>query len=105
MARLLGQKAINKVVSHVEGVHHELGDVARRIKGNAEARLAIHRQTGSARVTLTEGETDWLVNLEDNAALSIEFGHVVKGKYETDPPKFAPGLYILTGAAGLENIG
>lgn len=102
--RLIGQKAMNRVVSHLEGVHNELGDVARRVEKQAERRLAMHRDTGDAKVTRTEGDVDWFVNLVDDAALSIEFGHWVKGKYEDkDHPQYVPGLYILSTAGGLDS--
>lgn len=102
MVRLISDKAMNRVVSHLEPVHNELGDVARRIRKSAQGRLEIHRYSGTAKVTISEGDVDWFVNLEDAAAISIEFGHWVKGKYE-DPskPKFVQGLYIISRAAGL----
>lgn len=101
MVRLIGEKAMNRVVSHQEGVHGELGDVARKVAGNATARLAIHKKTGAAQVTITQGKVDWFVNLDDDAAMSIEFGHWVKGKYERSKPQYVQGLYILSRAAGL----
>ena len=96
-------KGMNQLISHMGGVHSELGDVARSRKRNAERRLAMHRYSGAAQVTISEGAVDWFVNLDDPAAMSIEFGHWVKGKYE-DPlkQKFVPGLYILTLGAGLD---
>lgn len=101
MVALIGDKAMNRVVSHLDGVHASVGDVARRVKGNATARLAIHQKTGAAHVTISDGKVDWFVNLEDEAAMSIEFGHWVEGKYKTDKPKYVQGLYILSRAAGL----
>ncbi|WP_231951406.1 DUF5403 family protein [Nocardia terpenica] len=98
---MIGQKAMNQVVSHVDGVKDAIGDEAKEIGSRAEARLAGHRRSGRAQVTVTNGDVDSFVNLEDPAALSIEFGHMVKGKYETEEPKYVPGLYIITGAAGL----
>lgn len=100
--KLISDRAMNQVISHLPGVHDELGDVARRIKRTADGRLAIHRYSGKAKVTLTEGSVDWFVNLDDAAAMSIEFGHWVKGKYEDkSKPKYVQGLYIITRAAGL----
>ena len=100
MVRLINQKAMNIVVSHHRDVQSELDSVQRRVHGNASRRLAMHRHAGQASVTMTDGGVDRFVNLEDPAALSIEFGHWVKGKFETDTPKFVPGLYILGTAAG-----
>lgn len=105
MAKLYyNDRGFNQLISHMEGVHNEGGDIARRVKGNAERRLAPHRKSGVTRVTISQGEVDWFVNLEGETELaveSIEFGHWVKGKYETDKPKYVQGLYILTRAAGL----
>lgn len=101
--KLIGEKAMNHVVSHLEGVHSEVGDAARRVEKNAERRLAMHHDTGAAHITRTEGDVDWFVNLVDDAALSIEFGHWVKGKYEDkERPQYVPGLYILSTGAGLD---
>jgi hypothetical protein len=106
MARLMSEKALNTVVARIPGVHDALGGVARRVAGAAKGRLAVHKFQGHSRITITEGDVDWFVNLDDSrgdhAAMSIEFGHIVKGKYE-DPgkPKYVPGLYILSTAAGL----
>jgi hypothetical protein len=101
MARLISQKAMNRVVSHLDEVKSEVAEKALEVGLRAEARLAGHRRTGRAQVTVTQGDVDAFVNLEDPAVLSIEFGHMVKGKFETDVPKYVPGLYIITGAAGL----
>jgi hypothetical protein len=101
MARLIGQKAMNRVVSHQPESVDACADKAQEVSGVAKSRLAAHRHSGDAQVTVTHGDVDSFVNLEDVAALSIEFGHMVKGKFETDTPKHVPGLYIITGAAGL----
>lgn len=101
--KLIGEKAMNRVVSHLEGVHHAVGDAARRVEVQAERRLAMHHDTGAAHITRTEGDVDWFVNLVDEAALSIEFGHWVEGKYkDEDHPQYVPGLYILSTASGLD---
>lgn len=99
--QLIGDKAMNRVVSHQDGVKAAVYSQAVEIHGRAESRLSMHRDTGKARVTITRGDTDAFVNLEDRAALSIEFGHAVKGKYAGGEVKYVPGLYIITGAAGL----
>jgi hypothetical protein len=99
--QLIGQTAMNHVISHLGGVKDAVKDEAQEIGHRADARLAAHRYSGAADVNVTSGGVDSFVNLEDPAALSIEFGHWVKGKYETETPKYVPGLYIITGAAGL----
>lgn len=98
MARIYSEKVMNRIVSHLPGVHDELGDTARRVQRSAKRRLVAHKQTGKADVTLTEGDVDWLVNLEDQAALSIEFGHYTRTK---DGYVYVQGLYVLSRAAGL----
>ncbi|SUA04008.1 Uncharacterised protein [Mycolicibacterium fortuitum] len=102
MARLYSEKVMNRIVAQLPGVHDELGDTARRVRHSATRRLETHFHSGDARVTLTEGDVDWFVNLDDKAAMSIEFGHWVKGKYESPGhPKYVQGLYILSKAAGI----
>lgn len=102
MARvtLIGQKKMNKVISHEPGVIASVRSQAQRIGSKAEARLASHRHSGHASISITYGETDSFVNLDDEAALSIEFGHgLVHFGKRTNVN--IPGLYIITGAAGL----
>lgn len=93
---LIPDKRMNKRVSHLPGVVKSVRNQANRIADKAEVRLAAHRYEGQAEITVSYGRTDSFVNLDDPAALSIEFGHDhnVTGK----PVK---GLYIVTGAAGL----
>lgn len=102
MVQLISQKAMNHVVSHTPEARGAVRAEAGVVAGRAEGRLAAHRKTGKHRVTETHGDVDSFVNLEGPAVLSVEFGHMVKGKFE-DPehPKKVPGLYIITGAAGL----
>lgn len=107
MAKIISEAAMRRVLARQPGIHRALGDTARRVQGNAERRLALHRQTGNAKVTLTEGKLDWFVNLEDIAVLSIEYGHwaktrngeLIRGK--DGKPIYVQGLYILSTAAGL----
>lgn len=89
---------MNKVVSNLPGVHDHLGDVASRAQRRGATQLAMHRHEGHAKVTTTEGDVDWFVNLDDEAgeraAAAIEFGYSRNGK-------IVRGLYILTRATGL----
>lgn len=69
--------------------------VAEAIKAEAQSRLAMHRDTGAARVILNpDGKSGVYVELIDKAAVSIEFG--AKNKRAG---RFVPGLYIIHGAA------
>ncbi|WP_181022307.1 DUF5403 family protein [Mycobacterium avium] len=103
MAKLISRKALNSIVSHLEGVRVEVHHEAKEVGRVAEGRLAGHRKTGEHEVTVTQGEVDSFVNLEGEHPESVEFGHWVRGKYENpEKPKFVPGLYIITGAADLD---
>lgn len=94
-------KAFNHFIASLGEVQREVQETALDGGVDAERRLAAHRDTGAASVSVTEGDIDAFINLDDPNALSIEFGHLVKGKYERDEPKYVPGLYIITGGAGL----
>lgn len=100
MVQLYSKKVVHTIVAHE--VHSAINDQAKEVSKVAEARLAAHRKTGSHEITVTEGEVDSFVNLDGPSPESVEFGHWVEGKYKTDPPKFAQGLYILTGSADLD---
>lgn len=100
--RLYSDRVVNQIVSHLPEVHRELGEHAASIQARARGRLALHYYEGDSKIEVTEGAVDWFVSLVDHAAMSIEFGHWVGGKYrDPDKPKFVQGLYIITGAAGL----
>jgi hypothetical protein len=101
MSTLISQEAMNRVVSHLPDCKEACATKADEVKGVAEGRLAAHRKSGEHQVTITHGDVDSFVNLEGPAAMSVEFGHMVKGKYERSTPKKVAGLYIITGAAGL----
>lgn len=99
---------MNTIISHLGEVNHAVQDKANERGRVAKGRLASHHDTGAAEVTVTHGDVDSFINLDDTAgegaAMSIEFGHWVKGKFEDpDHPQFVPGLYIITGAAGLDS--
>lgn len=92
------------VFNHIVGeaassaVHEKTDQVGDR----AKARLASHRRSGEHEVFIEHEDIDGLYGLEGVHPESVEFGHWVEGKFRTDPPKFAEGLYIITGAAGLD---
>lgn len=96
MATVIGQKSMNKIVSHLEGVGLAVHETAREIGGKAESRLATHRDTGAAEIEVERGDVDSYVSLVDEAAVSIEFGHK-----NAQTGRYVHGLYIVTGAAGL----
>lgn len=100
MAYLVPRRVLHTIVAHEvrDGVHDE----AEKVGDRAKANLARHRREGKHHVTVTAGSVDSFVNLIGEAAMSLEFGHWVEGKFKTDPPTFAQGTYILTGAADLD---
>lgn len=101
MAYVYGDKTVNRIVSHEPGVRAAVADAALEIASDAEGRLARHYKSGEHRIEVEQGRTDAYVWLVGQGALGVEFGHWVKGAYESDPPKYAEGLYIISGAAGL----
>jgi hypothetical protein len=93
-------KNLEEIVASMPGVRDEVHHVAEVGAAEAEARLAAHHHTGNAKVTLTHGDKDSFVNLEDPAALSIEFGG-----YNVWARRRLPGMYIITGALDIRKAG
>ena len=94
--------AMSFVVSHLDGVVASVSAEGTRIHRTAQERLNAHRDTGKAEVELTHGDVDAFVSLVDPNCLSIEFGHfMTRRRNGTRTTKKIPGLYIVTGAAGL----
>lgn len=128
MVYLIGQKALNGIVAHLEGVedavHDQAKTVGRRAKANlAEARGStrwhkIHPETSPPHVTDVAVEQgidpahteDSFVILEGLDPMATEFGHAPSGVFgpggelghlQTKAPH---GLYILTRAAGTGDV-
>lgn len=93
---LIGQKAMNRRISHLTGVKGAVYSHAVEIQGKAENLRAQHYVTGNATIEISQGDTDAYVSLVDEAAVSIEFGHI-----NARTGKYTPGTYIITRAAGL----
>jgi hypothetical protein len=88
-------------VAHLRGVRVELHAEADAIAARAKVDLRSHRDTGNAKITVTRGnQLDYFVNLDDPAALSIEYG---REAYDTGDRHVGAmqGLYILHKAARL----
>lgn len=105
MADLIGDKAMNLIISHEPGVVKEVARVAEKIGKVAEARLAAHRtekpeDAQHHEIVVEHHEVDSIVAMEGPAPLSLEYGHnlILFGK---NMHRFIPGAYIVTGAAGL----
>lgn len=88
------------VLAHHATTHIALGRAALQLYGQAQFRMAAHRDTGNAYVGIERHDLDWVIFLDDpgpnskRSALSIEFGHLTKAGNRVG------GLHILTGAAG-----
>lgn len=91
MARVY--KNCEEVVAGLPGMKDAVHHVAEIGAANAERRLAGHKQTGNAKIELTDEGKDSMVTLVDEAALSIEFGG-----WNHWAQRYLPGLYIVTGA-------
>jgi UDP-N-acetylenolpyruvoylglucosamine reductase len=95
---LYSDRYIRDMVAHLPGVIGAVYTNAKTIKVEAEQRLAMHRyykDDNAAEIELDRGEVDSFVSLVDTGAVPIEFG------YRTSKGTHVPGLYIVTGAAGL----
>lgn len=112
---LIGQKAMNTVVSHHSethaAIHKETGELETRAKANldgARSSTRWHKIFGPGHltdVTKSFGDVDGFVNLEAPNPMAIEFGHAPSGVFGPDGSlghihtKAPDGLYILTRAA------
>lgn len=120
MVKLIGQKAMNTVISHLEGVRSAVHDEAKAGGRRAEANLAAarasthwHKIQGPdhlTRVTVDQGEVDSFFSLEAPNPEAIEFGHAPSGVFGPGGEfghlvtKAPHGLYILTHAAMLGGL-
>jgi hypothetical protein len=98
-------------VAKLPGVRDAVREVGGEIYFKAEANLAGHRQSGNARIEISD--TDYYPNwgvtvsmIDERAAnaggpgaLAIEFGHFVRTG--NGFPRYVEGLHILGRAAGL----
>ncbi|MGZ3380401.1 MAG: DUF5403 family protein [Isosphaeraceae bacterium] len=128
MVFLIGEKAMNGIVAHLDevesAVHREAEEIGERAKANLEAARGtthwhkIHPETSPPHQTSVKVEKgtdpahteDSFVFLEGLNPMAIEFGHAPSGVFgpggelghlQTKAPH---GLYILTGAAGLDRL-
>ena len=87
--------AVNAYIAHMPGVKAAVGAEGREIFARAKARLAAHRDTGAARIEFSRQDTDALIHLVDEAAVSIEYGR--EGGTDVTGRKKGPmeGLHIL----------
>jgi hypothetical protein len=94
--RLIGQKAMNKIISQQPEVQDEVKSQAKRLGAIAKSALAGHYNTGDHKIEIKKnlhkkyGFLDYEISLVGSAPLSVEFGHMNhRGGY-------VHGLYILS---------
>ena len=117
MVYLIGNRAMNHVVSHLPEVVQAVSDENDKVYDRAKANLAAARASTQwhkiygpdhlTRVTKSHGDIDSFTNLEAPNPMAIEFGHQPSGvfgpggKYGHIQTKAPEGLYIITKAARL----
>jgi hypothetical protein len=98
--RRVGGMKTEKFLAKLGEVQDELDDRALEIGTRAEALLAEHYAEGDASIDIEVGKVDRYIILDDEAALSIEYGR-------EDNPETGQGgmegLYILHRAAHLKD--
>lgn len=76
-------REMNFLISHMPGVRKKVRSTARQGAARASAILAAHRAEGHSRITVTYGDVDAFVNLDDTrgdrAAAAIEYGRNRRG--------------------------
>lgn len=116
MVKLIGNKAMNTVVSHLDGVKRSVRDEAKGVEDAGKALLEAarastrwHKIIGPSHLTFvdsSQGEVDAFANLTAPNPMAIEFGHEPSGvfgpggRYGDTKTKAPEGLYILHKAAG-----
>lgn len=94
--RLIGQKAMNKIISQQPEVQREVRSQALRLGAIAKSALAGHYNTGDHKIEIKKntkikyGFLDYEISMVGSAPMSVEFGHMNhRGGY-------VHGLYILS---------
>ncbi len=79
----LTDEEMNYLISHLPGVRSRVRRTAYQGAARASAILAAHRAEGHSRITVTHGDVDSFVNLDDTrgypAAAAIEYGRKRRG--------------------------
>jgi hypothetical protein len=111
MADVVVYASATEDVATLKGVRDAVRKEGRKVTVKAEGRLAAHRQSGNARIEMTDtglypnwGVTVSMIderasNQGGPGALAIEFGHFVRTA--SGFPRYVQGLHILTGAVGM----
>lgn len=107
MVKLIGQKAMNHVVSHHSETQAALRSENRKVTRRAEANLAAADKTTRitlegyfpARIESSEGDVDHFTTLVAPNAMALEFGHDPSGYFAGTDTKAPDAEYILWRAA------
>jgi hypothetical protein len=91
-------KNLDRAIAHAPEVKRAVLAVGRAVEARARARLAGHRRTGAARIEAHREDTDYVIELVDDAALSIEFGRSAYTRDDGVEVGAAEPLSILRGA-------
>lgn len=97
-------REMNYLISHMPGVRRTVSSTARQGAARASAILAAHRYQGHSRITVTHGDVDSFVNLDDTrgqrAAAAIEYGRRLGPDTEEDGStgSRSVAVYALRGA-------
>jgi len=88
-------KSCNRVVARLPGVKGAVKSRAEILGARARGILGAHRETGRARIIVTQGRLDSFVSLEDPAAAALEYGREAGVSASGRAYPAQAGLYIL----------
>lgn len=88
---------LESIVAHSDELEEQMGDITFALTLAARGLFAKHHKTGEHRITQTKGRVDHFVNLEGEAAVSVELGH-----YNARTKTFTPGIHVLEAAVNQE---
>ena len=94
-------RGVNAYIAHLDGVVGSVQAEGGVIAGKAKANLAAHRDTGAAHIELDREDTDAIISLVDEAAITIEYGREEGVDSIGRKQGAMQGLHILGRAAGI----
>ena len=83
------------MVAHLGGVQDTVMRHGKTLAARADVLLTQHRYSGTAHIDVHRDRPDVVVSLVDEAAMSIEFGHIAANG------RIVEGLGVVRTAAGL----
>lgn len=79
ISRFVPEPDLARLAAHTSEAREELDRQQSRIAQAARSNLAGHRQSGQHQIVTSTGAIDRYVQLEGEAALSVEAGHFTRG--------------------------